>query len=232
VAFLGEVFKKIYDEEDWSLFKTLRRETRRMVKPLTETHIDPIVYGSVARGDVSSNSDIDVFIPNPPSPTLIESALLRKGFTTSKREIIQATPNYAVKGYIYLDEDRSYSFPLMKMRASESEFYGFAGKVDRFQLLSKIRVAGVNKELMLIEPTETGHVESEIRGRVGIVAKKLNIDVRIVRERIRTLERREEYGRTGIFVERVLDYDESFGQVMEELRKEYPGIRRRLRKKS
>ncbi len=226
------MFKKIYDAKHWSLLEKLRKETTRMVMPLTEMHIDPLVYGSIARGDVSPNSDIDVFISNPPSPTLIESALLRKGFTTVKRVIIQATPNYAVKGYIYLDELRSYSFPLMKMRASESEFYGFAGKIDRFQLLSKIRVPGVNKELMLIEPAEKGHVESKIKGQEGIVAKKLNIDVRIVRERIRTLERREEYGRTGIFIERMLEYDESFGQVMEELRKEYPGIRRRLRKKN
>lgn len=229
---MGEMFKKIYDAEHWSLLETLRRETTRMVVPLTEMHIDPLVYGSIARGDVSPSSDIDMFIPNPPSPTLIESALLRKGFTTVKRVIIQATPNYAVKGYIYLDELRSYSFPLLKMRASESEFYGFAGKIDRFQLQSKIRVPGVNKELMLIEPTMNGHVQSKIKGQEGIVAKKLNIDVRIVRERIRTLERREEYGRTGIFIERILEYDESFGQVMEELRKEYPGIRRRLRKKS
>ena len=115
----------VYDREHWSIFKELRTETARMIKPLTRMHIEPLAYGSIARGDVHHNSDIDIFIPNPPSPTLIETALLREKFTLIKRVIVQATPNFAVKGYIYLDDVRSYSFPLVKLRSNEIEFYSF-----------------------------------------------------------------------------------------------------------
>lgn len=230
MAGLGEEVEVVYDREHWSIFKELRTETARMIKPLTRMHIEPLAYGSIARGDVHHNSDIDIFIPNPPSPTLIETALLREKFTLIKRVIVQATPNFAVKGYIYLDDVRSYSFPLVKLRSNEIEFYSFAGSIRSQQVSSNTRVSGVNKKLKFIEPTIGGHIESSIKGREGVIARKLMVNVRIVRERIRTLERREKVGRTGVFIERVLMPDENFGQAMEKLRIEKPTIRRRIRK--
>lgn len=209
----------------------LRGDAIHIMKPLVEAHLYCIVYGSIARGDVSETSDIDVYLPVPPSPTLIEATLESAGFRYSKREIVQATPSYAAKAYIYLDELKSVSFPLVPLRQSEEDFTGFAGRVDYNQLSSGLRVPGVNKELVFIEPTESGHMETPIRGNEGVVAKKLGIDTRIVTQRQRTLERREKVGRTGVYIKRELAPDESFSAVFNTLTRNDSAIRRRLRKK-
>ena len=57
---------------------------------------------------------------------------------------------------------------------------------------------------MLIEPTPRGHIESPVAGREGQVARLLDIDTRIVMERVRTLERRRTVGRTGVFLKHEL----------------------------
>ncbi|MFB0543365.1 MAG: nucleotidyltransferase domain-containing protein, partial [Candidatus Bathyarchaeia archaeon] len=188
-----------------------------------------IAYGSIARGDISETSDIDIFIPNPPSPPLIETALERAGFSFLKREIIQATPSYAAKGYIEVGEERSFSFPLVRLRPVEIEFYRFAGAVDLDQLERGVRVPGVDKRLMLIEPTPWGHVEGPVEGREGVVASLLEVGVRVVLDRVRTLRRRARVGRTGVFLKRVLAPDEGFGEVFQKLSSQKPAIRRRLR---
>ena len=202
-----------------------------MMKPLIEAHIYSIVYGSIARGDVTATSDIDVYIPTPPSPTLIDATLESAGITFSNREIVQATPSYAAKAYIYIDDLRSYSFPLVPLRPDEEDFTGFAGIINYEQLLNNIRVPGVNKNLLLIEPNELGHIETPIEGIEGIVAKKLGVDTRIVFQRERTLKRREKVGRTGVYIKRQLAPDESFGAVFNQIAKSDSAIRRRLRKK-
>jgi predicted nucleotidyltransferase len=68
-------------------------------------------------------------------------------------------------------------------------------------------------------------------GIEGIVAKKLGIDIRIINQRIRILKRRNKVGRTGVYIKRMLEPDESFGTVFNELVASNPAIRRRLRKK-
>jgi hypothetical protein len=227
---MAEMIHVKYDREHWRLLSSLRGESLEMLEPLESFHIQAIAYGSIARGDVSPTSDIDIFVPNPPSPTLIEAALLRGGLNPGRREIIQATPSYAAKGYIYLNDLRGYSFPLVKLNQREREFYTFAGSVDHRQVEEGERVPGVDKRLMLIEPTGMGHVESRIQGREGVVARKLGVDIRIIRERIRTLERRDEVGRTGVFIKRPLSPGEGFGEVFHQLVREKPALRRRLRK--
>ncbi|RLI08925.1 DNA polymerase subunit beta [Candidatus Bathyarchaeota archaeon] len=200
-----------------------------MIRPLADRHIDALAYGSIARGDVSEGSDIDIFIPRPPSPTLIEAALERSGIAVAAREIVQATPSYAAKGYIYVGERRSYSFPLVEMRPVELEFYGFAGSVGAAEIEGGVRAPGVDKRLMLIEPTPSGHVESPVPGREGVVARFLGVSVAVVLDRVRTLRRRERVGRTGVFLKRSLAPEESFGEVFEELSRSRPALRRRLR---
>ncbi len=170
----------IYSEEHWRNLAKLRLSASEMMKPLVDAHIYCIVYGSIARGDTSDGSDIDVYLPTPPSPTLIEATLESTGIRSNKREIVQATPSYAAKGYIYIDELKSYSFPLVPLRPSEEDFTGFAGRITYDELLKKQRVPGVNKDLVLIEPNEQGHTETPIKGIEGIVAKKLGVDTRIV----------------------------------------------------
>jgi predicted nucleotidyltransferase len=201
-----------------------------MITPLNNVYIDCIVYGSIARGDISKTSDIDVYIPNPPSPTIIEAILEEAGIKTVSREIIQATPSYAAKAYIYLDELRGFSFPLVPLRQSEEDFTGFAGRLTHTQLMNDERVPGVNKDLTLIVPVKEGHLEYSIYGIEGIVAKKLNVDTRIVHQRIKILKRRKKVGKTGVYIKRELAPDESFSAVFNEIKLSNSAIRRRLRK--
>jgi predicted nucleotidyltransferase len=226
---LTEQFEITYDSERWRLFQLLRSEAADMMRPLKNQHIDAMAYGSIARGDVSEGSDIDIFIPQPPAPALIEASIERAGIPVVMREIIQATPSYAAKGYIHVGERRSYSLPLVSLRTVELEFYGFAGSVNTLQIESGIRVPGVDKRLMLIEPTASGHTESPIQGREGVVAKFLGVGVSVVLDRVRTLRRRERIGRTGVFLKRVLAPEESFGEVFKQISRSRPAVRRRLR---
>ena len=218
-----------YDAERWRLFRRLRSEAARLMRPLAARRIAAVAYGSVARGDVSPGSDIDIFIPRPPSLPLIEAALERSGIPVAAREIVQATPSYAAKGYIYVGERRGYSFPLVELRTVESEFYGFAGSVDSSQIEGGVRVPGVDKRLTLIQPTPNGHVESPVHGREGIVAKVLGIGVPAVLDRVRTLRRRERVGRTGVFLKWTLAPEEGFGEALRDLSRRRPAVRRRLR---
>lgn len=218
-----------YTRDRWALLWEMRDESRRMMEALRALHIGTIAYGSIARGDVSETSDIDVFVPNPPSPSLVETALERAGFSILKREIIQATPSYAPKGYIEVGERRSFSFPLVRLRPVERDFYRFAGDINTDQLERGVRVPGVDKRLKLIDPTPYGHSESPVNGREGVVARHLGVGVRVVLDRVRTLRRRERIGRTGVFLKRVLAPEEGFGEVFQRLSSEKPAVRRRLR---
>lgn len=219
----------VYSDEHWALLKKKRENARKMMKPLNEAHIRCTVYGSIARGDISKSSDIDIFIHNPISPTIIQATLEANEIKYSQRYIIQATPSYVAKAYIMIDELRGYSFPLIPMRSSEAEFPKFAGQLSFDELVEDRRVRGVNKELNLIEPNETGHTELQVQGVEGKVAKKLGVDTKIVLERVRTLMRRRKVGRTGVYIKRELAPEESFGQVFEELSRNKPGLRRRIR---
>jgi predicted nucleotidyltransferase len=223
--------KIVYNEERWQLFNLLRSEASDMMHPFTSKHISSIAYGSIARGDVSEDSDIDVFIPKPPAPTLIEAVIEQADIKLTSREIVQATPTHAAKGYINLGEKRSYSFPLVDLRTVEFDFHGFAGSISPNQLEQGFRVSGVNKRIMLIEPTKWGHIESPVEGKEGTVAKKLGIGINVVLERVRILRRREKVGRTGVYLKRSLAPNESFGEVFKKLAEDRPAIRRRLRMK-
>ena len=220
----------VYDEARWRFLKQLRSEAVDLIRPLATHHIESFAYGSIARGDVSEGSDIDIFIPKPPAPSLLEAFIERAGFTAFTREIVQATPTYVAKGYIYVGENRCYSFPLVQLRAVEREFYDFAGSITLSQMEECTRVPGVNKRLRLIEPIERGHVESPILGREGSVAKLLGVGVNIVLDRVRTLRRRERVGRTGVYLKHSLTPEQSFGDVFVLLARRRPALRRRLRR--
>jgi hypothetical protein len=218
-----------YEKARWSLLQSLRDEAAQMMRSLADRHLQPLAYGSIARGDVKQGSDVDIFVPATSSPTIIEATIEAAGYTPVSREIIQATPTYAAKGYIHIKENRSYSFPLVELRPTEREFYDFAGTATFLQVQEGTRVSGVDKRLMLIEPTENGHIETPIQGREGDTAKKLGIGAAVIRDRVRILTRRERVGRTGVYLKRSLSPDETFGDVYHKLGKTRPPLRRRLR---
>jgi predicted nucleotidyltransferase len=134
-----------------------------------------------------------------------------------------------MKAYIEVDERTSVSFPLMRMRRVEREFYKFGGEVNLNQLRAGTRVAGVDKRLMLIEPTEKGHAESSIIGREEYAAKILGVSAETVLDRVHALLKRDEVGRTGVFIKKQLASDETFEMALKKLADENPAVRRRMK---
>jgi len=225
----AERVEVIYDKKRWKLLRELRSKTVQTMEILEKFHLRSIVHGSIARGDVSETSDIDIFLPDPPSSFIIETTLERSGVPVNRRIVVQATPLYAVKGHIEIDKQRCISFPLAKLRPVEKDFYKFGGEASLSMLKKDMRVPGVDKRLMLIEPTSEGHVESAVVGREEVVANLLGVSLNTVLDRVHALLRRDEVGRTGVFIERELSPDETFELVLKKLADQNPAVRRRLK---
>jgi len=218
-----------YNSARWTLLREYREKATQIMTALESFHLQTLAHGSIARGDVNKKSDIDIFIYEPQSSFLVETALENSRISVNARLVVQATPTYAMKAYIEIDAKASVSFPLMRMRKVESEFYKFGGEVTLNHLREGVRVAGVDKRLMLIEPTEKGHTESSIIGREEHAAKILRISVETVLDRARALLRRDEVGRTGVFIKKELPSDETFEMALKKLADENPAVRRRLK---
>jgi len=209
----------IYEDWRWSLLHSLREKAREIMKKIP---YESFVHGSVARGDVKEGSDVDIVIPYP-VPTYSVEVLFPNIYD---RVIVMATPNTVPKAHIYLEEKVSITIPLVKFSRREEEFYSFAGKVGLEDIRNGRRVMGVNKKLLAIEPTEKGHVEYSIIGREGIVAKKLNIGLDVIEERIRVLTTRDKIGRTGVFLKTRPAEDESFEEHLEKISHRNPAVKR------
>ncbi len=225
---LGEEVE--YTEDHWRLLKLKRDKVVRILRALEPVAPDAIVHGSVARGDVTPSSDIDIVIPRPVQPGLVEYYLEKAGFQVLYREIVQATPSYIPKVYFYLDEkeEQVVSVPLAPLRPREREFYKWGGELDLKGLISGVRVPGVNKQLMLIIPTERGHVQVEVRGREGLVARMLGVSIDTVLERVRVLTRRRLVGKTGVFLKVRVERDQNIDEVIADIMKEKKMFRRRI----
>jgi predicted nucleotidyltransferase len=218
----------IYSSEDWAQLKKLRQEALRLMTSLQRNGIPSIVHGSVARGDVSPTSDIDIFVPIQVSSFKVELALKSSDIEYVSRRIELATPQHAIKGHIETDINRTITFPLVNPKRRESEFYRFGGVVDLDELMANKRVSGVDKRLILIEPTSKGHFESSITGKERSVARLLGVSLDLVEERVRVLRRRDSIGRTGVYLRRELAPDETFEEVLKKISERDPIIRRRL----
>jgi predicted nucleotidyltransferase len=223
-----------YDAEQRDHFHYLRTVALPILEALQS--LEPLLHGSIARGDTSKNSDIDVIIPYQITEFQIVVPLSTLRYEPMERWIIQATPLAAVKGILIFSATPPFSvtFPLIPFYPREHEFYYFGGAVGFSDLKRDllIRVPGVNKKLLFIEPTETGHNEYRITPENAmLIAKQLNIGVDTILERIRVLERRDKVGRTGIFKKRLLTPDESFGGVLKEISETNPASRRRITRK-
>lgn len=190
-----------------------------------------LTHGSVARGDVDDKSDVDVLIPSTANSQLVETRLENSGFTITSREIAQATPSHSPKAHLYLDPEQttSVTIPLTPFRSLESEFYAFGGTVNLKQIQEETRSPGCTKKLMLIKPTPEGHFEAPIKGRESEVARLLGVSVGIVIERERVLTRRDNVGRTGIYLRIPVRDGESFDEVLRSRTDSDPAIRRTLR---
>lgn len=226
----SEEYREItYVQARWDLLQRLRGKAIGIMEALDKASLPSTVHGSIARGDVTEKSDIDIFIHAQPSSFAVETALERAGLPVNRRLVMQATPAYAMKAHVEIDPSTTVTFPLMKMRRVEREFYRFGGEAALNGLRKGERIAGVDKRLMLIEPTPDGHHESTVVGREEHVAKLLGISAETVLDRVHTLLKRDNVGRTGVFVKEELTPEETFEIMLRRLAGKNPAVRRRLR---
>ena len=219
-----------YNSSRWRLINHLRYEAKRIIKALKTHQIRAEVHGSISRGDVNKNSDIDVFVSYLISSHKVELALQLAGYKFYSRKIAQATPRHAPKAHIFLDPEkkRSITFPLIHFSRLEMEFYYFGGVVGLTELERDTRVPGINKQLLLIQPTPKGHIESTIIGKEAEAAKIVGVSIEVVKERVRVLTRRKETGRTGILVSKEINPNQSFEEVLKRIAETNPIVRRRI----
>lgn len=217
-----------YSTQDWETLRKKRNRAEFLLKMFIKEGLSPFIIGSVARGDVHRDSDIDLVFPYILSPFKVEYVLSLNGFENYFREILMATPSDSLKMYIYLSELESISFPLSKLDKKSQEFYSFGGKISYDQLKQDIRLPGIDKRLVLIEPLENGHRESSIIGNEHVVAKKVNVSLDTVLEREKVLLKREKLGKTGVFFKRQIDIGESSEEVLKQLARNKRIVRKKL----
>jgi len=214
-----------YSAERVALLAQMRGEAERIGRALGP---DWYVHGSLARGDVKKGSDIDmVFLGSGEMPSYkVEMNMEMAGLQWIRREVVMATPNSTPKGHIHLGEMTTVTFPLPAFRPQEEAFYRFGGLLPAEGLASAPRVAGVSKKLLLILPTEDGHVESSILGREAETARLLRVPPEVVSERTRVLTRRDRIGRTGVYMREELPDGRTFEEMLKFLSDRDPVVRR------
>ena len=218
-----------YSREHWNLLKTKRSKATKLLQAFRRRGLVGYVNGSVARGDVHRDSDIDIVFLHPVPTFMVEDAIYAEKFHVSHKEIVQATPSSTPKAYIYLDEEACIHIPLGHFTPREEEFYRFGGIVSLKELLNDVRVPGVNKKLLAIIPVEEGHVEFSVIGVESYVADILGISVDTIYERVKMLLRRDEKGRTGVFIKKILPADANIEEEARKLARSCPSFRKRIR---
>ncbi|MHA1636861.1 MAG: nucleotidyltransferase domain-containing protein [Candidatus Thorarchaeota archaeon] len=217
----------VYNDTRWAILLDLREHAETIIHKLESMGIKSYVYGSLARGDVSPSSDVDIIVPYVVASYKIDLAI-GKG---TLRELVQATPSSVMKAHIHLDYRTTITFPLFKMMTRELEFYKWGGQVDVSQIMDNVRVMGVDKRLLLIEPTKSGHIEHGVIGYEHIVANQIGLSVDIAKERVRVLTRRDQVGRTGVYLTQQITDDETFEEVAKSLKDSDPALRRTIERR-
>ncbi|NWF97147.1 MAG: nucleotidyltransferase domain-containing protein [Candidatus Thorarchaeota archaeon] len=216
-----------YGPSHWNTLAELRKRALRVMEDLETIGLRPVVHGSVARGDVSSSSDIDIVILSLVPSYRVELAV----GSGIRRELVQATPSSVLKGHIHVDDRTVISFPLFRMMSRELDFYKWGGVLDSEGIRKEERVPGVDKRLLLIQPTVTGHTESGVIGYEHLVAKRIGVGVGIAEERVRVLTRRDAVGRTGVYLTHTLTEDENFEETANALADRDPALRRTMKRR-
>ena len=229
IAILRDHFQTItYSKEDWNILDQKRKQAKTLMQIFVKEGLEPYLYGSVARGDVHMDSDIDIFFAETISPYKIEIILEKNGFKNYYREIIMATPKDSLKFYIHLSELESITIPITRYEKISLEFYNFGGKINLEQLENDIRVPGIDKRLVLIEPILEGHKESSVLDHEHLAMRKVNVGIDIIKEREKVLLKREKHGRTGVFLKRELRKEEPFEEVLKKLARQKSIVRNKL----
>ena len=219
VKFLPEDNIVTYSKSHWSLLQEMRTIAKKYLLALKEGGYGSFTYGSLARGDITSKSDIDILIPSTLSSSLLLLKLEWAMLEPYLIEIVQATPNHAIKAHLHFRDEVPVciSFPCVSFSEREMEFYSFGGKINLKQLEADERVVGVDKRLMLIQPTEEGHHEEAILGLSPGKIKELELSEVIIEERKRVLTRRSEVGRTGVYLRQVVDPDVGVEKTLDKM---------------
>ena len=217
-----------YDINDWALLEQKRKKAKDLMEIFVKEGLNPFIYGSVARGNVHKFSDIDIiFLQQIPSYK-IEYVLGKNGYNTYVKEIIMATPHDSLKLNIYLSELECITLPLTKMDNKSIEFFDFGGKINFEQLKLNLRVPGIDKRLVLVKPNQKGHEEISVIDNEILVSKETGISIRSINERIKVLLKREKYGRTGVFLKRQLQQNETPEEVIKKIARKKSIIRKKI----
>jgi predicted nucleotidyltransferase len=217
-----------YDDAHWRNLKRLRAQAIPILQALQEHHLTGNVFGSVARGDVSETSDLDIFISEFVPSYKVDLALKMSNFQIIGKDISMATPSSIIKGTYYLGDEISISIRLTEFTSSPFQFYVFSGYVSLNEIMQEKRVPGVSKALLMIEPTKEGHKTYSLLGNEYEARKILNIEEKMLEERIRVLTKRDKYGRTGLFFKEDIHPEDSFEDKLQEFAAKNSLIRRRL----
>lgn len=221
----------VYSENQWKLLDSKRQRALELLKIFYKESLVPNIYGSIARGDVHQDSDIDIIFTKKISPFKVEFILYNYGYEHLFREIIMATPRDTIKLYIYLNELETITIPLTKLEKTAIEFYDFGGKLNYNQIKKAIRVPGIDKRLVLIKPTKAGHKEFSIIGREHLAAKEVNVSLKTINERKNVLLKREKFGKTGVFLKKEIGINQTTEEVLKSLANSNAIIRKKLHKK-
>jgi predicted nucleotidyltransferase len=217
----------IRDEEEKSLLLNFRAKTIKILQILEKQGLIGFVHGSIARGDVNKESDIDIHIPVQIPSFRLD---LIKDFVNAERHIIMGTPNSTIRGVLSRIDKVSISFPLSPPRERENEFYRFSGFLYLDDIKNDRYVPGVTKELLLIEPDGNGYWISSVITNIARVIHVLSISQQMIDERIRVLIRRDKIGRTGLLLDYVLSSDENFEQALKRIADKNIIVRRMMKK--
>ncbi|UCE13812.1 MAG: nucleotidyltransferase domain-containing protein [Candidatus Heimdallarchaeota archaeon] len=216
-----------YSEEEKRVFSTLRIKAVNVLCVLEQTGINAFVHGSVARGDITSASDVDIHIPvRIPSYQLD----IIEDFKFADRRILMGTPNSTIHGVMSTHDNITISFPLSSPNEREHEFYRFSGFLYARDIQQNNRIPGVTKQLLLIEPKGDGYWISSISTNKQRAIKVLSLSQRIIDERIRVLERRDNIGRTGVLLDYSLSPDENFELCLKQIADRNVLVRRMLKR--
>jgi hypothetical protein len=217
-----------YSENHLKLLHQKRERSKLLLEMFAKKGLNPFLYGSIARGDIHTDSDIDIVLIQLIAPYQIEIILDKNGFNNYHREIIMATPAGTLKLYIYLTELESITIPLSKFDKKSREFYDFGGKINLNQIKNSIRVPGIDKRLVLIQPVSDGHEEYSIIGNEHLAAKQLNVSIEVINERKKVLLKREKFGKTGVFLKRPIEMNETIEDVLKKLANKKSIVRKKL----